>query len=100
LYYLLPIDPREAVMHTDEYEIALSKELAVCKSAIKKIREFFAIMERKHNKTTAQFVEEYDSGKLTDNRGDYVPWRNNYESLKRWEELQRQYEEAFRMMKI
>lgn len=87
-------------MHTDEYEISLSRELAVCKSAIKKINEFFAIMERKHNKTTVQFVEEYDSGKLTDSRDDYEPWRNNYESLKSWKELERQYEEAFRMMKI
>ncbi len=87
-------------MHTDEYEISLSRELAVCKSAIKKIKEFFAIMERKHNKTTAQFVEEYDSKKFTDNLDDFVPWRNNYESLKRWEELESQYEEAFQMMKI
>jgi len=87
-------------MHTDEYEISLSRELAVCKSSIKKIKEFFAIMERKHNKTTTQFVEEYDSGKLAGSRDEYEPWRNNYESLKRWEELERQYEEAFRMMKI
>ena len=87
-------------MHTDEYEISLSRELAVCKSTIKKIKEFFALMERKHGKTTAQFVEEYDSGKLTDNPEDYTAWRNNYESLKTWEDLQRQYEELFRMMKI
>jgi len=86
-------------MHTDEYEISLSRELAVCKSTIKKIKEFFAIMERKHNKTTAQFVEEYDKGKLTDNQEDYAAWRNNYESLKTWEDLQRQYEELFRLMK-
>ncbi len=60
-------------MHTDEYEISLSRELGVCKSSIKKIKKFFAIMERKHGKTTAQFVEEYDSGKLTGNREDYGP---------------------------
>jgi hypothetical protein len=30
-------------MHTDEYEISLSRELAVCKSAIKKIREFLPL---------------------------------------------------------
>ncbi len=86
-------------MHTDEYEISLSRELAVCKSSIKKIKEFFAIMERKHGKTTTQFVEEYDGGKLTDNQDDYAPWRDNYESLKNWEGLQREYEELFRMMK-
>jgi hypothetical protein len=87
-------------VHTDEYEISLSRELAVCKSTIKRIKEFFAIMERKHNKTTEQFVKEYDSGNLTGNQDDYEPWRSNYESLKRWEELERQYQEAYRMMKI
>lgn len=88
------------VMHTDEFEISLSRELAVCKSSIKRIKEFFAIMERKHNKTTELFIEEFDSRKLTGNKDDYEAWRNNFESLKRWEELERQYEEAFRMMRI
>ncbi len=87
-------------MHTDEYEISLSRELAVCKSTIKKIKEFFGILERKYNKTTAQFVKEYDSGKISGHKEDFEPWRSNYESLKGWEELERQYEEAFRMMKI
>ncbi len=87
-------------MHTDEYEISLSRELAVCRNSIKRIREFFTIMERKHNKTTEQFVEEYDAGKLTDNREDYEPWRGNYESLKQWQTLERQYEEIYVKMKI
>ncbi len=87
-------------MHTDEYEISLHRELAVCKNAIKRIKEFFAIMERKHGRTTAQFVAEYDSGKLTGNQEDFGPWRENYESLKKWEDLLLQYEEMFRLMKI
>ncbi len=87
-------------MHTDEYEISLYREVGVCKGSIKRIKEFFAIMERKHGKTTAQFVEEYDNGKLAGNQEDYVAWRDNYESLKKWEGLQREYEELFRQMKI
>ncbi len=87
-------------MHTDEYEISLSRELAVCESTIKRIKVFFALMEKKHGKTTAQFVEEYEGGKLKRHEDDFKAWWNNYESLKQWEELQRQYEEAFQMMKI
>ncbi len=87
-------------MHTDEYEISLSRELAVCKSSIKRIKEFFALMERKHHKTTEQFIKEYDAGILTGNREDYEPWRGNYESLKQWETLQKQYEEIYVKMKI
>ncbi len=87
-------------MHTDEYEISLHRELTVCKSTIKRIKEFFAIMERKHNKTTEQFVEEYDGGKLSGNEEDYTAWRANYDSLKSWEKLQQEYEELLRLMKI
>ncbi len=87
-------------MHTDEYEISLHRELAVCKSTIKRIQEFFAIMERKHARTTEQFVREYDSGKLLGNEEDYRAWRGNYDSLKNWEKLQSEYEEMFRLMKI
>ncbi len=87
-------------MHTDEYEISLHRELTVCTSTIKRIREFFSIMERKHAKTTEQFVEEYDSGRLTGHPEDYRAWRSNYDSLKNWEKLQREYEELLRLMKI
>ncbi len=87
-------------MHTDEYEISLHRELTVCKSTIKRIEEFFAIMERKHGKTTLEFVREYDSGKLTGNEEDYKAWRSNYDSLKSWEKLLQEYEEMFRLMKI
>ncbi len=87
-------------MHTDEYEISLHRELKVCKSTIKRIHEFFAIMERKHHKTTEQFVKEFDAGNLTGNEADYKAWRSNYDSLKNWEKLQQEYEEMFRLMKI
>ncbi len=87
-------------MHTDEYEISLNRERIVCRSSIKRIREFFAIMERKHKKTTETFVEAYDSGKLSGNEEDFTAWRSNYESLKQWQELERQYEELFQKMKI
>jgi hypothetical protein len=90
-------------MHTDELEISLSRELSVCKSTIQRIKKSLGILERKHNKTTEIFIDELRSGKLPDNpdyQDDYEAWRSSYESLKRWEELERQYQEAFRMMKI
>ncbi len=87
-------------MHTDEYEISLSRELSVCKSTIKRIREFLAIMERKHHKTTEALIKELQNGEITEITDDFTAWQNNYESLKNWEGLQRQYEEMFRAMKI
>ncbi len=99
LYYGVGMWKQKIHMHTDEYEISLNRELMVCKSTIRRIKEFFVIMERKHGKTTAQFVKEFDNGTLTGHE-DFVTWRNNFDLLKNWEDLQRQYEEMFRIMKI
>ena len=90
-------------MPYDEYEISLSRELNVCKNTIQRIQKSLDILERKHNKTTAVFIQELQNNKLTDHpeyKDDYDAWQSSYESLRRWEELERQYQEAFRKMKI
>ncbi len=90
-------------MHTDEFEISLSRELNVCKNTIQRIRKSLGLLERKHNKTTEDFMQELLNNKLTgqpEYKDDYDAWQSSYESLKRWEELERQYRQAFQMMKI
>ncbi len=90
-------------MNTDEYEISLHRELAVCKNTIQRIKESLGLLERKHNKTTEKFIDELRSNKLPDTaefQNDYDAWRSSYESLKQWEELQQRYQEMFRMMKV
>ena len=90
-------------MHTDEFEISLFRELKVCSNTIQRIKKTLGLLERKHKKTTATFIEEYPNGKLssdTDNKSDYAAWWSSYESLKQWQDLERQYQEQFRTMKI
>jgi hypothetical protein len=90
-------------MHTDDYEMSLDRELNVCKNTIHRIQKSLGILERKHNKTTEVFMQELLNNTLTGHpeyKEDYDAWRSSYESLKRWEELERQYQEAFRKMKI
>jgi hypothetical protein len=91
-------------MHTDEFEISLSRELSVCKNTISRIKKTLGILERKHNKTSEAFIEELLSGKLSpeppDYKDDCEAWKNSYDSLKQWEGLEQQYHEAYRMMKI
>ncbi len=36
-------------MHTDEFEISLSRELDVCRNIVKKLERFLAGMKRKYN---------------------------------------------------
>jgi hypothetical protein len=88
-------------VHIDEFEISLTRELNVCKSTITKIRKSLAILEQKHNKTTEVFLEELVSGRLAGHpefNDDYNAWQVSYESLKRWENLERQYREMVRKM--
>ena len=90
-------------MHTDEFEISLSRELKVCENTIKRIKKTLGLMEQKHHKTTEAFIEEYRSGKLdadTENGDDYRAWENTYESLRKWQDLERQYQEQYVKMKI
>ncbi len=90
-------------MHTDEFEISLSRELKVCSNTIHRIRKSLSLMEEKHKKSTAIFMEEYRNGKLTadkNNSDDYAAWWSSCESLKQWQELERQYQEQFHTMKI
>lgn len=89
-------------MPYDEYEISLTRELNVCKNTIQRIQKSLGILERKHNKTTEAFIRELQNNTLTGQtefKEDYDAWQSSYESLKRWEELERQYEEVFRKMK-
>jgi len=90
------------IMHYDEYMISLSREMNACDKTIQKIKKTLGILERKHGKTTAQFMKELESGKLpahADFKDDYDAWQSSYASLKRWEELEKQYQEAYKMMK-
>ncbi len=87
-------------MHTDEYEISLSRELAVCRREIASLRRALGAREKRHAMKTEAFVDQFASGKIVKDDPEFAGWMKEYEALTRWEELLRQYESAFRMMKI
>jgi len=90
-------------MHPHEFEISLLRELKVCGNTIQRIKKTLTLLEQKHHKPTDTFIDEYRTGRLNDdedNRDDYSAWESSYESLKRWQDLERQYQERLRIMKI
>lgn len=87
-------------MHTDEYEISLSRELAVCRAKIRDIEASLAAMERKYSLRTSDFVESLQSGRTAGTEEDSSVWLAHYEALRKWQDLQSQYEAVLRMMKI
>jgi hypothetical protein len=86
-------------MHTDEFEISLSRELAVCRTAIAKIERFLTDMTRKYNIETGTFLQHYRKGALPRSK-DFVAWAENHEALNKWQASLEQYEDLFRSMKI
>ncbi len=87
-------------MDTDEFQISLLRELAVCKASIKRIERLLEGMEVRHNVKTESFVKAFEGGAMDEHNDDYRVWADNYEALKRWKKLERQYEELFQMMKV
>ncbi len=87
-------------MHTDEYEISLSRELHVCEKKIKKITQVLTGMETKYKMKTEVFAAELRSGNIAGQKEDFAVWIKEYEALKKWEILRDQYAELLRMMKI
>ncbi len=90
-------------MHTDEYEISLSRELSVCRNTIKRIRKTLELLELKHRRTSEAFMDEVKTGRLRidpDLKEDYEAWQSSYESLQKWQELEKEYVEIFNSLKI
>jgi hypothetical protein len=87
-------------MHTDEYEISISRELDVCEKQIGAIRRSLSAMEKKYDMKTENFVKAFQSGEMKDQKGDFISWIRHYEDINRWGDRKRQYENLFRVMKI
>ena len=90
-------------MHTDEFEISLHRELGVCGGTIQRIKKSLQLLEHKHGKSTEAFIRELEGGALVstpDTQDDYLAWQDTYESLKRWQALERQYQQQLGIMKI
>ena len=86
-------------MHTDEYEIALSREVDVCRSKVRKYGDLLAAMEARHGMTTQAFQERMGRGELPAN-SDLKEWQEGIEGLERWSEKRIEYERLLNVMKI
>jgi hypothetical protein len=80
-------------VHTDEFEISLSRELAVCRKAIKKIEKSLSLMEKKYGGETKNLPGP--SG-----RADAQDILQLHQELDQWRSTLRQYEELYYSMKI
>lgn len=80
-------------MHTDEYEISISREIVVCKNRIERSEKAIADMESKY--------EWLKSGTVCNWAGDaakeavWTEWKELCEGLNAWRQRLKEYEEAY-----
>jgi hypothetical protein len=87
-------------MHTDEYEIALSRELDVCRKKVSELQKKLYLMEKKFNMPTSAFMKKFNDAGIDMHNNDFISWFNDCGALGKWQESLKQYEEIFCSMKI
>jgi len=86
-------------MHTDEYEISLSREIDVCRTKVHALKKNLTCMERKFSLTTEAFVARAGHGELSPGNKDFIDWLDDYRALRMWQATLNQYEELFLLMR-
>ena len=85
-------------MHTDEYEISIGREIALCRKMIKKLQNSLAKREKQHGMTTAAFLRNLEAGPLPTEL-PFESWRREYQDLRHWRRSLQEYEEALENLK-
>jgi hypothetical protein len=80
-------------MHTDEYEISLGREIALCRKMVRRLQESLARREEQGGLTTAALLEALGKGGLS---GEHPvqSWTREYQSLQYWQKRLADYEAA------
>lgn len=86
-------------MHTDEYEISLLKEVAVCRGYIEALQNTLRQLEKKYNLTSDEAMKVNGSDPAPDAGGDLARWRDACHALAAWEKRKSEYEGLHRQMK-
>jgi hypothetical protein len=86
-------------MHTDEYEISLSREIDVCRNRIRAIKKTLCKMEQKYGVTTEQFLNNLEKGAGIVSGGDAGKWLENCAALTVWRDRQEDFEALYLRLK-
>jgi hypothetical protein len=67
-------------MHTDEYEISLSREIALCRKMIRQLKDSLARREKHAGMTTAALLQALEEGGLSE-KHLIQNWNQKYQDL-------------------
>lgn len=87
-------------MHTDEYEISITREINHCQRVVKKTQEKLTRFERLYGLTYPVAAAAVMEGLLTINARELGEWQEEYEALPVWEQRLAEYRQALTVMRI
>ena len=87
---------REMVIVYDEIYITTKREIKICRTALKKLRQIILVLEQKYLLTTSEFLEKYQENDIAKNP-DFLKWRTAYNGITGWEKRLREYQDILMM---
>jgi hypothetical protein len=85
-------------MHTDEYEISLGREIALCRKKVRHLQDALARSEKQCGLTTAAFLQTLEAGSPPAPHPTQG-WKQEYQELLYWQKMLTEYEAALKSLK-
>jgi hypothetical protein len=86
------------VMHTDEYEISIGREIALCRKMVRKLKDSLTRREQQCGMTTAAFLQALED-RCQSEQHPLQSWNQEYQRLQHWQKMLAEYEKALESLK-
>ena len=87
-------------MHTDEYEISITREMNHCQQVVKKTREKLGQRQQQYGLAYPEAAKAAAEGRLDLNAKELAQWQEDFEALPVWEQRLEEYRQALSVMRI
>ncbi|MCL2790857.1 MAG: hypothetical protein FWD79_09470 [Desulfobulbus sp.] len=88
------------MMHTDEYEISIGRELNHHQQVVRKIQASLAERQLRYKMDYAEAAKAVAEGRLAIAAKELATWHEDVEALPQWEQRLEEYRKALAMMRI
>jgi len=86
------------VMHTDEYEISIGREIAFCQKMVRKLKGSLERRQKQCGMTTEAILQALKEGCLSEQL-PIQSWNQEYQELQYWQKILTEYEKALESLK-
>jgi len=87
-------------MHTDEYEISISREINHCQQVVKKTRAKLEERRQLFGMDYPEAVIAAADGRLSLQEKELARWHDDFEALPQWQQRLDEYRAALAVMRI